>query len=115
MRINYEKNLNILNSLIIEMGNMVIQSIKGAITALANKDEVLAQSVMDGDKEINSLEAQIEALSFNLLLKEQPVASDLRFVTSAIKLITDLERIGDHTVNIAERVYYSITGENKKD
>lgn len=101
MRINYEKNLNILNSLIIEMGNMVIQSIKGAITALANKDEVLAQSVMDGDKEINSLEAQIEALSFNLLLKEQPVASDLRFVTSAIKLITDLERIGDQAADIA--------------
>ena len=101
LRINYEKNLNKLHLLIVEMGNLVVASIEDSIEALIEKDEDLAEKVIVGDKDINSLEDQIETLSFNLLLKEQPVASDLRFVTSAIKIITDLERIGDQAADIA--------------
>lgn len=101
LRINYEKNLNKLHLLIVEMGNLVVASIENSIEALIEKDEDLAEKVIVGDKDVNSLEDQIETLSFNLLLKEQPVASDLRFVTSAIKIITDLERIGDQAADIA--------------
>ncbi len=101
LRINYEKNLNKLHLLIVEMGNLVVASIENSIKALIEKDEDLAEKVIVGDKDVNSLEDQIETLSFNLLLKEQPVASDLRFVTSAIKIITDLERIGDQAADIA--------------
>lgn len=101
MRINYENNLNKLNGQIIEMAELVTKAIENAIRALVNKDTDLAQTVIEGDRHINSLEDQIETLSYSLLLKEQPVASDLRFVTSTLKMITDLERIGDQASDIA--------------
>lgn len=101
MRANYDRNLNTLHDQLVDMGNLVIASIENSVKALANKDEELAKEVINGDKYIDSLETKIEHQCFNLIMREQPVASDLRFITSALKSITDLERIGDQAGDIS--------------
>lgn len=100
-RLNYEKQLNDLHEEIIEMSEMVTKSILDSIQALRNKDVKLAQQIIDGDKAVNDKEDKIERLSLNLLLTQQPVASDFRFVTSTLRIITDLERIGDQAADIS--------------
>lgn len=101
MRKHFDESLNLLNQTIIEMAELVAEAIRNSVRALRDKDIDLAQSVVDGDSKINAKEKEIESLAINILLREQPVASDLRFVTSALKLITDLERIGDQASDIA--------------
>lgn len=101
MRKHFDESLNLLNQTIIEMAELVAEAIRNSVRALRDKDIALAQSVVDGDRKINAKEKEIESLAINILLREQPVASDLRFVTSALKLITDLERIGDQASDIA--------------
>lgn len=101
MRKHFDESLNLLNQTIIEMAELVAEAIRNSVRALRDKDIDLAQSVVDGDRKINAKEKEIESLAINILLREQPVASDLRFVTSALKLITDLERIGDQASDIA--------------
>lgn len=101
MRRNFDKNLDELNEELTLMGSMVNDAIRRSITALRDKDVDLANEVIRGDEAINAKEKDIEAMSLNILLREQPVASDLRFVTSALKMITDLERIADQAADIS--------------
>lgn len=101
MRNNFEQNLEKLNDEIIEMGTLVTKAIENAVRSLAEKDVQMAQAVFEEDGKINAKESEIEALALNLLLTEQPVASDFRFVTTALKMITDLERIGDQASDIS--------------
>lgn len=102
VREKFDKQLNDLNDLLIEMGNTIESSIKLAVEALINQNVELAQSVIDGDREVDELEKEIESKCLKLLLQQQPVASDLRNISSALKIITDMERIGDQAADISE-------------
>lgn len=102
VRERFDKQLDKLNSQLIEMGNAIEGAIKLAVEALIAQNAELAQSVIDGDKEIDEMEKEIEARCLKLLLQQQPVASDLRNISSALKMITDMERIGDQAADISE-------------
>ena len=91
-----------LNKEMIEMGNKIILSIKNAIEALVARDENMAKAIMESDAEVDHLQKKIEGICFNLLIQQQPVARDLRTVTAAMKMVTDMERIGDHAADISE-------------
>ncbi len=84
------------------MGNRIIKSIESAIEALTNYDEKKARAIMESDDEVDHLQKKIEGICFNLLIQQQPVARDLRTVTAAMKMVTDMERIGDHAADISE-------------
>lgn len=86
------------------MGAKVEQLIKSAIDALLTRDSELAKRMIAADREVNRLELAIDQLCLQILARRQPVASDLRQITITMKLVTDLERIGDLGVNICERV-----------
>ena len=102
MRTNYDRQLKKLNDEMVEMGTMIEGVIEKAIKALVNQDVDLAQEVIHRDDQIDQQEKDIESLCFKLLLMEQPVATDLRQVSSALKMVTDMERIGDHAADISE-------------
>lgn len=102
MREKYMLQLKQLNDLLIQMGQMVEHAIELSISALNNQDKDTAKQVIDYDEEIDEKEKEIEQLCLKLLLCQQPVAKDLRFISSALKMITDLERIGDQAADIAE-------------
>lgn len=102
MRSKFDEQLLELNKEMIEMGNKIVQSIKNAIEALIARDEKMARAIMEGDVEIDHLQKKIEGICFNLLIQQQPVAKDLRTVTAAMKMVTDMERIGDHAADISE-------------
>ena len=102
MRNKFNEQLLELNKEMIEMGNKIIDSIKMAIAALESSDPEKAKMIMEGDAEIDRLQKKIENICFNLLIQQQPVATDLRNVTAAMKMVTDMERIGDHAADISE-------------
>lgn len=102
MREKYEKELRDLNIAIITMGKMVEVAIESSILALMSGDFVAAESIIQADDAIDEKEKEIEQLCVKLLLKEQPVAADLRLVTAALKMVTDMERIGDHAGDVAD-------------
>jgi len=102
MRTQYEKQLKLLNTELIEMGALIETAINTAVEALIEKDVEKADFIKHNDEFINEKEKQIEALCFKLLLHQQPVAKDLRLISSAMKMITDMERIGDYAEDIAE-------------
>ena len=102
MRKNFDRELDLLNSELIEMGNIIESSIEAAVTALIEQNIELAKRVVEGDKEVNDIEKSIEGRCLKLLLQQQPVASDLRLISSALKMITDMERIGDQASDISE-------------
>jgi len=102
MRSRFDEQLILLNNSLIDMGVVVEQAIKNAIEALVKKDVDLAKKVISFDDEIDNKEKEIESLCLKILLQQQPVARDLRIVSSALKMITDLERIGDHASDISE-------------
>lgn len=102
MRDEFEKQLRQLNNELIEMGSMIEKAIENAINALVNRDVTLARKAIEADGDIDHQEKKIENLCLKLLLHQQPVASDLRMVSSALKMITDMERIGDHAADISE-------------
>nr|WP_072514893.1 phosphate signaling complex protein PhoU [Ndongobacter massiliensis] len=102
MRDEFVRQLGDLRQLVTEMGNLCTRAISEAVRALMEQDAGLAREIMKSDDAVNALEHQIEQLSIRLILTEQPVASDLRFISSTLKMVTDLERIGDHAVDIAE-------------
>lgn len=102
MRSKFDQDLERLNSELTEMGNLVESSIEAAVTALKAQDVELAQRVIAGDKEVNDMERAIEDLCLKLILRQQPVARDLRLISSALKMITDMERIGDQSADISE-------------
>ena len=102
MRNKFNEQLLELNKEMIEMGNKIIDSIKMAIAALESSDTEKAKMIMEGDAEIDRLQKKIENICFNLLIQQQPVATDLRNVTAAMKMVTDMERIGAHAADISE-------------
>ena len=102
MRSKFDEQLLELNKEMIEMGNKIILSIKNAIEALVARDENMAKAIMESDAEVDHLQKKIEGICFNLIIQQQPVARDLRTVTAAMKMVTDMERIGDHAADISE-------------
>lgn len=102
MRNRFDRQLSTLNDELIEMGSMIEKSIETAIKALVNQDVDLARNAIEADEEIDRQERIIEDLCLKLLLQQQPVAKDLRLISSALKMITDMERIGDHASDISE-------------
>lgn len=110
MRSKFDEQLAKLNNEMIEMGRMIVQSIAMAIEALTDKNETLAKSIMEGDAAVDHAQKKIEDICFNLLIQQQPVAKDLRTVTAAMKMVTDMERIGDHAADISEMTIFM--GEN---
>jgi phosphate transport system protein len=100
---HFEEELNELRRRLLEMSGLVESSIYRAVSALVNKDESQITLVLQNESRINQMEIEIDDAATGLLVLEQPVASDLRFITSAIKINNDLERMGDAAVRIAER------------
>ena len=102
MRNIFDKQLVRLNNELIEMGSLVEQSIETAVEALVKQDVKKAKEAIKSDDKINHQEKEIENLCLKLLLEQQPVAKDLRLISAVLKMITDLERIGDHAADISE-------------
>lgn len=106
MRNKFDEELDRLNNMLIEMGAMIESAITIATQALKNQDTELARKAFDFDREVDQQEKDIEALCLKLLLQQQPVAKDLRLISAALKMITDMERIGDQAADIAEITIY---------
>ena len=106
MRNKFDELLKVLNSDLISMGALCGDAIASAIKALMNGDMSLAQSAINTEKQIDQKEREIEDLCLKLIMQQQPVAKDLRFISAALKMITDMERIGDQAQDIAEIVTY---------
>ena len=130
MRSRFDEELNDLNSELILMGALCEDAISHAVTALMEDSEEMRNKVFTVDGRIDAKEHDIESRCLRLLLRQQPVARDLRQISSALRMISAdsscgeaaldllmiakyLERIGDHATNIAEWVYYAVTGEYK--
>ena len=111
MRNRFDKELDLLNNELIEMGSLVEKAIRDASKALINKDMDLARIVYKSDSIINEKEKDIEGRCLRLLLQQHPVAGDLRLISSILKIITDMERIGDQAQDIAE-ITLNIVGQN---
>ena len=101
MRNRFDRELVQLNDELIEMGSLIEKAIEMAVTALVKQDAELAQKTIAMDTEIDNQERTIENLCLKLLLQQQPVARDLRVISAALKMITDMERIGDHATDIS--------------
>ena len=115
MRIRLEEQLQQLNLELIKMGVLCEDAINGSIEALfdnsgdGNKQKKIFKKIHDADDEIDHKEREIESLCMKILLRQQPVASDLRIVSSVLKMISDFERIGDQASDIAELAQYLST------
>ena len=99
----YEEELRELRGYILEMGGLVEKQIDDAVRALTTQDRALAEATIPKDHEVNRLDVEIDELCIRILALRQPAARDLRFITTALKITTDLERIGDRAVSICER------------
>ena len=115
MRITYEHELEELNKCLRDMAMMVEKAIEQTFVAFEDQNYTMAEDVIKGDRNVNDmerafdmeidhLERDIESLCMKLLLQQQPVARDLRQISTALKVVTDLERIGDHASDIAELI-----------
>ncbi|MCL2254428.1 MAG: phosphate signaling complex protein PhoU [Lachnospiraceae bacterium] len=102
MRKQFDKQLAELNGKLVEMGQIVEEAIANANKALIERDTLLAKQIINSDDEIDNMEKEIESLCLKLIVKQQPVASDLRLVSAVLKILTDVERIGDHASDISE-------------
>mgnify|MGYP000537488998 CR=1 FL=1 len=102
MRNKFDEQLKTLNDELTQMGFLVEKAIKNAVNALETGNDSLAEDAISFDKEIDKKEKDIESLCLRLLLQQQPVARDLRQISAALKMITDMERIGDMASDIAE-------------
>lgn len=98
----YEMELQKLNASLLEMGEMIRMAIGGAVTALLEFDHDKAREIIAYDEQIDRQNREIEQQCYALLLSQQPVAGDLRMVSAALKMTTDMERIGDHAADISE-------------
>ncbi len=106
MRNRFDEQLKVLNNSLIQMGALCEDAIALAAKALIERDLSLAKKVPEIDGEIDHMERDIESICLKLLLQQQPVAHDLRQISAALKMITDMERIGDQAADIAEIVDY---------
>ena len=102
MRNRFDRQLAELNNELIEMGSLIEQAIEMGISALVKQDVEKAKKAIAFDNEIDHQEKEIENLCMKLLLQQQPVAKDLRLISAALKMITDMARIGDHAADISE-------------
>jgi phosphate transport system protein len=102
MRNKFEEQLNLLHNSLIEMGGYIEYAINLSVKALEEQNIELARQAIAYDDEIDEKEREIEQLCLKLLLQQQPIAKDLRLISSALKMITDMERIGDQSADIAE-------------
>ncbi len=102
MRNKFDEQLALLNKEMVHMGTMIEESIGKAVKALVKQDVNAAKEIMNSDEEIDREQKKIENICFNLLIQQQPVARDLRTITAAMKMVTDMERIGDHAADISE-------------
>ncbi|MBP2026200.1 phosphate signaling complex protein PhoU [Peptoniphilus stercorisuis] len=102
MRTRFDEELNLLNSEMLEMGVLIESAIKGAVDLLNNRDRQKAEKIFEYEEEIDKMELLIQNHCLRLLLEQQPVARDLRTISSTLKMITDMERIGDQCRDIAE-------------
>ena len=102
MRTHFDEQLNTLNQEIIKMGALCEEVISLAVSALIRKDDELTAKIAPLDHMIDEKERQIESICLRLLLQQQPVAKDLRQISAALKMVTDMERIGDQAEDIAE-------------
>ncbi|GHU85454.1 phosphate transport system regulatory protein PhoU [Deferribacterales bacterium] len=106
MRSRFDEQLIQLNNSLIEMGALIEHAIAKAVKALEEQDVKLAQKIIESDDIIDDKEKEIESLCLKLLMNQQPVARDLRQVSTALKMITDMERIGDQAADISELCVY---------
>ena len=104
MRTRFEEQLTRLNAELIDMGTLIEHAIVESTQALGARDVVRARTVMALDRDIDQKEREIESQCLKLLLQQQPVARDLRLISAALKMITDVERIGDQAADVAEIV-----------
>ena len=102
MRSKFDEQLAELNQEMIQMGVMIEKSIAKAVEALVKGNKELARTIMEEDELVDRAQKRIEGICFNLLIQQQPVARDLRTITAAMKMVTDMERIGDHAADISE-------------
>jgi phosphate transport system protein len=103
METHFQKELHQLKEDLLEMAALVEEAINTAVQSLVKRDSDLAKKTFEGEDKINDMELAIDDSCLKLLALRHPMAADLRFITSAMKIITDLERMGDQAVNIAER------------
>ncbi len=106
MRITFEEQLRLLNTELLEMGALIEHAIQAASEALIRQDVEAANNAIAFDREVDQKEREIETLCLKLLLQQQPVARDLRLISAALKMITDMERIGDQASDISGIVIY---------
>ncbi len=114
MRSKFDRQLEILNAELIKMGSLCEEAIAMSAKALTENDAMLDAGIQKTESDIDEKEKEIETLCLKLLLRQQPVAGDLRQISAAIKMITDMERIGDQARDIAELLKY-IRGHNTKE
>lgn len=106
MRSRFDAQLDLLNTELIKLGALCENAIAGAAKSFIDSDLALVEQVSALEKQIDEKEREIEALCLKLLLQQQPVARDLRLISAALKMITDMERIGDQACDIAEITTY---------
>ena len=103
MQRHFHEELEALKQTLLAMGGLVEDQIRRVMRALLERDGILAQEVIDRDARVNAYDVEVDEKCVELLALHQPAAGDLRFITTAMKIVTDLERIGDQAVNIAQR------------
>ena len=101
---HFHEELEALKQTLLAMGGLVEDQIRRVMKALLERDDVMAQEVIERDRQVNTYDVEVDEQCVSLLALYQPAAGDLRFITTAMKIVTDLERIGDQAVNIAQRV-----------
>src|SRR5438876_4279659 len=104
MQRHCHEELEALKQTLLAMGALVEDQIRRVMRALVERDDALAETVIERDREVNAYDVEVDEKCVELLALHQPAAGDLRFLTTAMKIVTDLERIGDQAVNIAQRV-----------
>jgi phosphate transport system protein len=106
---HFEEGLNDLKSTLVGMAGLAEEQVRKAVQALVDRSVELAEEVIEGDNAIDELEVQVDNMAISLLALQQPMARDLRFITMAMKISNDLERVGDHAENIADAVKYMVS------
>ena len=102
MRAKFDEQLNQLNQEMVQMGVMIEENIQTSIEDLVRHNVEMAKEIVEKDVAVDQKQKQIEGICFDLLIQQQPVAKDLRAFTAAMKMVTDMERIGDHAADISE-------------
>ena len=113
MRNRFDRQLEKLNTELINMGALCEDAMTCAVHAIFDKDEALIEKAEERERQIDQMERDVENLCMRLLLQQQPVARDLRIISSALKMISDMERIGDQTADIADIVIATKSTEEK--